>query len=166
MRSLADMPRTLRELVEARDADGVVALLADDVVFRSPVTDTPIVGREGVGALLRAVIGAFESLEYTDELRSGDVEVLVLDAVVGGREVHAVDVIRYDDATRIKEFTVYGRPMSAVAAFAAAAGPAMAEHHGPVRRAAASALVRPLPTMLARADRVAMRVIGPRGMAT
>jgi ketosteroid isomerase-like protein len=44
-----------RAAVEARDFEGAVALLADDVVFRSPVVFRPYEGREVVGPLSGAL---------------------------------------------------------------------------------------------------------------
>ena len=44
------------------------ALLAPDVVFHSPATFHPFVGRETVGGLLEIVAGTFEDFRYTDEL--------------------------------------------------------------------------------------------------
>jgi ketosteroid isomerase-like protein len=44
-----------RDAIESRNLDGVVALLTDDVVFRSPVVRALYQGRGRVKALLRAV---------------------------------------------------------------------------------------------------------------
>ena len=41
-----------RAAVEAQDLDAAVALMADDVVFRSPVVFKPYHGREAVAMLL------------------------------------------------------------------------------------------------------------------
>jgi ketosteroid isomerase-like protein len=43
-----------RVAVEARDIDAALALLAEDVVFRSPVVFAPYQGREAVAPILRA----------------------------------------------------------------------------------------------------------------
>lgn len=35
-----------RQAIEARDLDGAIALLADDVVFRSPIAHKPYAGKD------------------------------------------------------------------------------------------------------------------------
>lgn len=53
-----------RAAVEARDLDTVAALLADDVVFTSPVAFRPYPGK----AILPAVIRVFEDFRYVREI--------------------------------------------------------------------------------------------------
>ena len=54
-----------RTAVEAHDLDAAIALLNDDVVFRSPIVFKPYRGRDAVGALLAAVSRVFEDFSYT-----------------------------------------------------------------------------------------------------
>jgi hypothetical protein len=108
--------------VEARDHDAMVAALSDDVVFHSPITFKPFVGREAVGALLGVVMGTFEDFRYTDELDSDGVKALVFQARVGDREVEGLDLLRFDAEGRIDDFTVMVRPLSAAMALAEAVG--------------------------------------------
>ena len=114
--------RAFREAVEAGDMDAGVALLADDVVFRSPAVFKPYVGAEAVGHLLRTVFGVFEDFRYTDELHAEGAHVLVFEARVGDRELQGIDLIREAADGRIAEFTVMVRPASGLAALAAEMG--------------------------------------------
>jgi ketosteroid isomerase-like protein len=57
-----------RAAVEARDLDAVAALLADDVVFTSPVAFQPYPGKAITAAILRAVIRVFEDFRYVREI--------------------------------------------------------------------------------------------------
>ena len=57
-----------RDAVEGADLDAAVALLAEDVVFRSPAVFKPYEGRETVAMIHRTVFGVFEDFRYTDEL--------------------------------------------------------------------------------------------------
>ena len=50
------------------EVDGVVALLAEDVVFRSPVVYAPYQGRAAVEPLLRAVVRVFDDFHFTREI--------------------------------------------------------------------------------------------------
>ncbi len=111
-----------RAAVEARDFDAAVALLADDVVFRSPVVFRPYQGREVVGALLHAVSRVFEDFRYELEIgeEGGRDHALVFRAKVGDREVHGCDFLHTDDDGLIDDFTVMVRPLSGALALAEA----------------------------------------------
>jgi ketosteroid isomerase-like protein len=57
-----------RVAVEHKDLAAAGELLAPDVVFHSPVTFHPFLGRETVSTLLGEVAQVFEDFRYTDEL--------------------------------------------------------------------------------------------------
>ena len=107
-----------RAAVESGDIDAAVALLAEDVTFRSPAVFRPYEGREAVTAILRAAYATFEDFRYTDELEGDGVHGLVFDARVGDKQVQGLDLIRSDADGRIREFTVMVRPASALMALA------------------------------------------------
>lgn len=111
-----------RTAVEARDFEGAVALLADDVVFRSPVVFKPYQGREVVGMLLHAVSRVFEDFRYEREIGAEGARdhALVFKAKVGDREIHGCDFLHTDDDGLIDDFTVMVRPLSAALALAEA----------------------------------------------
>jgi ketosteroid isomerase-like protein len=110
-----------RATIEAGDVDAAIALLAPDVVFRSPVVHRPYAGADAVAGLLRAVFEVFEDFRYVDELgaESGG-HALIFAARVGDRELEGMDLL-YDDADgRIARFTVMVRPLSGALALAEA----------------------------------------------
>jgi hypothetical protein len=112
-----------RAAVERRDLDAALALLADDVVFRSPAVFKPYEGRETVATILRTVFGVFEDFRYTDELAGDGVHALIFEARVGDRSLQGLDLIRPDAEGRIAEFTVMVRPASGLMALAQRMGP-------------------------------------------
>jgi hypothetical protein len=114
-----------REAVERADIDAAVALLAEDVVFRSPAVFKPYEGRETVATILRTVLGVFEDFRYTDELAGDGVHGLVFDARVGDRSLQGIDLIRPAPNGEIAEFTVMIRPASGLIALAERMGPAL-----------------------------------------
>jgi SnoaL-like protein len=118
-------PHPFRAAVEAADMDAAVALLADDVVFRSPAVFKPYEGRETVATILRTVFGVFEDFRYTDELAGDDAHGLVFEARVGDRSLQGIDLLRTDADGRIAEFTVMIRPASGLIAVAERMGPAL-----------------------------------------
>ncbi|CCH79856.1 conserved hypothetical protein [Nostocoides japonicum T1-X7] len=109
---------SFRDAIEAHDLDAMEALLADDVVFRSPVAYRPYPGKAITAAILRAVSEVFEDFHYVREIRDagGRDEVLVFEASVDGLSLTGCDVLRYDDDGRIVDFMVMVRPLRAAEA--------------------------------------------------
>jgi hypothetical protein len=109
-----------RAAVEAQDLVAATELLAPDIVFHSPVTFHPFVGRETVGRLLGLVAEVFEDFRYTDELAAGEAHALVFRARVGDREIEGIDLLRFDARELVADFTVLLRPLSGLVPFAQA----------------------------------------------
>jgi limonene-1,2-epoxide hydrolase len=111
-----------RAAVEARDFEAAIALLADDVVFRSPVVFKSYQGREVVGALLLAVSRVFEDFRYEREIGAEGARdhALVFRARVGDREIEGCDFLHTNEQGLIDDFTVMVRPLSGALALAEA----------------------------------------------
>jgi hypothetical protein len=105
-----------RRAIEARDIDAAVALLREDVVFRSPVVHTPYRGRDAVRPILDAVVMVFEDFRYVREIGADDARdhALVFEARVGDKQLEGCDFIQLDDEGAISELTVMVRPLSAM----------------------------------------------------
>ncbi|MEV7397896.1 nuclear transport factor 2 family protein [Aeromicrobium sp. NPDC092404] len=116
--------KQFRAAVEAGDFDALGDLLADDVVFRSPVAFKPYEGKPIVAAILRGVGRVFTDFRYVRELADDDNHgsALVFETVVDGVSVNGIDLIRTDDAGLISELTVMVRPLSGANALAQAMG--------------------------------------------
>ena len=110
-----------RSAIERRDLDAVVALLAGDVVFRSPIVYAPYHGREQVRALLSAVGRVFEDFSYSRQIGGdGADHAHVFRARVGDREVEGCDFVHTNDEGLIDELYVMVRPLSGAVALAEA----------------------------------------------
>jgi hypothetical protein len=111
-----------REAVEAQDIKAAISLLAEEVVFRSPVVFKPYHGREAVAPLLLAVSRVFEDFRYTREIGAPDApdHALVFQARVGDREIEGCDFLHTNDDGLIDEFVVMVRPLSGALALAEA----------------------------------------------
>ena len=98
-------------LVESRDPAGLDALLADDCVFRSPAVHTPQQGKALTTAYLTAAMVVLgPTLRYVREWYAADSAVLEFEAVVDGRTVHGVDMLTWNPAGQLIDFTVMVRP--------------------------------------------------------
>lgn len=109
-----------RAAVESGDYEAIPALLADDVVFTSPVAFRPYPGKAITTAILGGVVRVFEDLRYVREISSADGRdhALVFEARVGDKEVNGCDFLHIDDDGLIDDFLVMVRPLSAAQALA------------------------------------------------
>ncbi|HEY0516999.1 MAG TPA: nuclear transport factor 2 family protein [Solirubrobacteraceae bacterium] len=111
-----------RAAVESDDVAAAAQLFAEGIVFHSPATYHPFVGRDTVTQLLTIVADTFEDFRYTDEIAGDGTHGLIFRAAIGGREIEGLDLIREDDDGMIADFTVMLRPISGLVPFAQAMG--------------------------------------------
>ena len=111
-----------RAAIEARDLPGALALLAEDVVFRSPVVFTPYHGRAAVAPILAGVVRVFEDFRYVREIGAAGARdhALLFEARVGNRHLEGCDFLHTAGDGLIDEFAVMVRPLSAALALAEA----------------------------------------------
>ena len=107
---------TWHELVKTRNAKGLRDLLADDVVFHSPVVHTPQAGRAVTTQYLAAAFQVFfnASFRYVREVVGPRDAVLEFQVEIDGITVNGVDMIRWNDEGRITDFKVMIRPLKAI----------------------------------------------------
>jgi hypothetical protein len=105
-----------RDALAQGDTVSVSKLLADDVVFHSPVVFKTYHGRDDVALVLAGVAQVFEDFRYTAEYTSDDGAVLAFATRVGDRALEGVDIVRFGESGEIVEFTVMVRPYSAATA--------------------------------------------------
>ncbi|WP_205470872.1 nuclear transport factor 2 family protein [Nocardioides sp. SYSU D00038] len=94
-------------------ADLLADLLAHDVVFRSPAVHTPQEGRALTTAYLSAALVVLgPTLRYRREWWDDTSAVLEFEAELDGFTVHGVDMLTWNDAGRLVDFTVMVRPFT------------------------------------------------------
>ena len=103
-------------LIRSRDARGLDALLADDVVLHSPVVHTPLAGKPIVRKYLQAALQVFvnDTFRYVRELEGPGDAVLEFQVEIDGITVNGVDMLRWNADGRIVDFKVMVRPLKAV----------------------------------------------------
>ncbi|MEU9113660.1 nuclear transport factor 2 family protein [Streptomyces sp. NPDC048483] len=121
-----------RVAVEARQLDALEEMFTEDIRFYSPVKFTPFEGRPMVLGLFGVLLRTFEDFRYVGELAGSaetaagadggvaDSAILIFRATVNGKQIHGIDLLQFDEAGRIREFTVMVRPQSAVQALSEA----------------------------------------------
>lgn len=108
------------EMLKTRDMSILNELLADDVVFRSPVAFHPYPGKQVVFFILTNVVQVFENFTYHREFLSKDGNNVVLEfsANVGDKKLKGIDMIQFNDEGQIIDFEVMIRPKSGLEALA------------------------------------------------
>jgi hypothetical protein len=103
-------------LVDDRNPKGLDSLLADSVVFHSPIVYTPQVGKELTTQYLTAAFHVLvnESFQYVREVAGSHDAVLEFQVEIEGITVNGVDMIKWDDGGKIVEFKVMLRPIKAI----------------------------------------------------
>ena len=106
---------------------GLDTLLADDIIFYSPVVFTPQEGKELAKLYLMAAGNTFggddakkngdiedSSFRYIKEVLSGNQAILEFETKIEGKYVNGVDIISFNEDGKISEFKVMIRPLQAV----------------------------------------------------
>ena len=111
-----DTLATWHELVASRNATGLSSLLADNVVFHSPVVHTPQVGKAITIQYLSAAFHVFfnESFKYVREVTGPSDAVLEFEVEIDGINVNGVDMLKWDGQGKVVEFKVLIRPLKAI----------------------------------------------------
>lgn len=104
------------DLVRRRDVDGLDRLLADDVVFHSPIVHTPQIGKALTKMYLTGAMHVLgnDTFRYVREVVSETDAVLEFMTEIDGVQVNGVDMIRWNDAGQIVDFKVMVRPLKAI----------------------------------------------------
>ncbi|HZO77563.1 MAG TPA: nuclear transport factor 2 family protein [Solirubrobacteraceae bacterium] len=119
---MSEVVRRFRLALEAHDADAVGEVLADDVVFRSPVVFKPYHGRAQVRPILEAVFCVVDEWRCLREIGAPDSRDhgLVFVANIGERQLEGCDFLHLDHNGFVDEFYVMVRPLSGALALAEA----------------------------------------------
>ncbi|MES2754772.1 MAG: nuclear transport factor 2 family protein [Pseudomonadota bacterium] len=115
--------------MRAGDVSLLDGMIAEDAVFRSPAVHTP---QEGKAITVKYLTAAFHvlgnpSFRYTGEWRAERSAVLRFECEVGGKQVQGVDIIGWNAAGLIDEFTVMVRPLKGLMALVEAMGARLSE---------------------------------------
>ena len=119
-------------LLEHHDDAVLSEILADDVVFLSPVVHTPQLGKKITHAYLTAANQVLNSghFEYRRVFETEHGAVLEFDAKIGDTLVNGIDIISWNEAGLISEFKVMVRPLQAMQALHAAMGEELNKLYG------------------------------------
>lgn len=104
-----------RQALDDKDTEALEALLADDVVFSSPMVCSEHPGKAVTIAFLRAVLQVFEDFRCVREFDDvgGRDRAFVLEAEFEGKKVAGCVFLHFDEDGRIDDFMTMVWPPSA-----------------------------------------------------
>ena len=104
------------DIARTRDASGLADLLANDIVFFSPVVHTPQIGKTITTMYLTAALHVFgnDSFRYIREVVGENDAVLEFETEIDGIIVNGVDMIKWNADSQIIEFKVMVRPLKGI----------------------------------------------------
>jgi SnoaL-like domain len=115
-------------IAKSRNPAGLETLLAEDVVFHSPVVHTPQRGRAITSKYLTAALSVFgETFRYGGEWIGETSAVLEFFSTIEGIEIDGADFIGWNAAGEIDSFKVMVRPLKAIHAVHQAMGARLAK---------------------------------------
>lgn len=112
--------------IKGKFPGGFDELLADDVIFYSPIVFSPQKGKDLTTLYLMAAGNTFggdqsrdgtlqeSSFKYTKEVLDGNQAILEFETQIDGKYVNGVDIITFNSEGKISEFKVMIRPLQAV----------------------------------------------------
>jgi hypothetical protein len=114
--AMIDTLAVWHDVVKTRDMGMLATLLADEVVFHSPVVHTPQRGKAITLLYLQGAMHVLNSahFRYDREIVGARDAVLEFSTEIDGVHINGIDLIRWDDSGRIVDFKVMVRPLKAV----------------------------------------------------
>jgi len=103
-------------MLEAQDVSRLDGLLAENVVFHSPVVHTPQRGKALTTLYLTAAYQVLlgSGFHYVREVTNETDAILEFEAEINGIHINGVDMMHWNAAGKIDDFKVMVRPLKAV----------------------------------------------------
>lgn len=104
------------QVISSQNKEKLSAILADDVVFHSPVVHKPQKGKQITFMYLSAafVVLCNETFKYVREVENETETLLEFNVEIDGILINGIDMISWNDEGKIIDFKVMIRPLKAV----------------------------------------------------
>ncbi|MDT7833087.1 nuclear transport factor 2 family protein [Flavobacteriaceae bacterium S356] len=107
---------TWHDIVATKNVVLLKEILAEDVIFHSPVVHSPQKGKKMTYLYLSAALQVFLSEEfvYTREVVNETETFLEFEVIIDGITINGIDLITWDKEGKIIDFKVMIRPLKAM----------------------------------------------------
>lgn len=112
--------------LQAHDAVGAAAPLAEYVILENPIAVRPILGRERVANVLAQLLEALDEFIVTEIISGDGYFAVVTNTRIGTTEIDGVDLIGINAEGKVASITVHLRPLHAIVALQNRLAPALA----------------------------------------
>ncbi len=119
-----------RTAAEAKDADAILALMADNIRMHSPTKLKPFEGKDIVRFLFGQLLQVLEDFAFVRVESGGANATLYFTCIIAGKQAEGIDSLHFDDAGLIDDFRVMIRPLTALQALNAEMGARLASYSG------------------------------------
>jgi SnoaL-like domain len=145
---------------EGHDPQAMVALLADTIIVRSPITDR--IRFEGIDQardLFERVFASISDIRFYEVVGAGTAtQVIFWRGTAGGRPLEEANLLQIDDQGRITEMTVFMRAIPGLLQLVAELAPSLARRQGRVRAVLARTPLRLLAWIYRTAEPLVLRL--------
>ena len=107
---------TFLAAVQARDARGAAAQLAEYAILESPIDVEPVVGREQVATMMSALLNVVDEFTVTHVITGDGHFAVVTNIKIGTTEIDGIDLIGINAEGKVASLSIHLRPMQAVVA--------------------------------------------------
>jgi SnoaL-like domain len=138
--------KALQVAGETLDVDGFLALLAPNIIVRSPITQRiRFEGIEQVSDLFRRIFTIISDIRIEEFVGVGQpTQVMLWKGSVRGTYLEEANVLRFNDDGRIREMTVFMRALPGLLRLAALIAPSLAGRRSRVHAFAVRAALAPI----------------------
>ena len=122
---------TWSRALETWDHEALLSALDDDVVIRVAVHDEPMNGRSVADFLFGVLREELAPPQITDEIVEGGCAVVLFETEIDGARAQGLNVLRFGDDGRVRDLTVFFRPLESLARIGEVVGQRMQAQFGP-----------------------------------
>ena len=155
-----DVPTAaLRRAIQARDVEAFLAVCSDDVALHSPIShQVAFQGHSAMRDPLVALFATLEDIEYLADVGEGTTRALFATANINGQPTEEVFRVELDDQQKVRDITVFVRPLPGLAAFAAGVAPRITRRYGRLPSWLSGMLFTPVAVSTRLVDRFVRRL--------
>lgn len=133
---------------ERHDVEAVIACFAPDIVIRSPITQrVRFEGLEQASDLFRRVFRAISDIRVYEIIGEGHNRVVFWRGRVGQNYLEEANLLRFDERGRVKEMTVFMRPLPGLLALAVELASSLAGRRSFLRGLVVRMMLSPMATI-------------------
>jgi SnoaL-like protein len=154
--------QALEQAAHAHDVEALIGCLAPDVVVRSPITQRiRFIGIEQVAELFREVFAVIADIRLYETIGEGQRDqVIFWRGRVGRHYLEEANLLRLDAHGRVREMTVFMRPLPGLLVLASALAPALARRRGRLRALVVKAMLGAIATIYCAGEPLAVALSG------